>query len=150
MFASLIIYYRYIMYIGQWYVKYESVQYFSSFTQYWQWSHMNIMTSKITGCAIRTIHRYIFAHCILRDLISQSVFSWRLSKPSRRRWFETPSRSLLRHCNEVSQYVDYRPRNNCKIWHRFTQLVMGLGSQSKINTFESSFECLFEVNLTIY
>ena len=30
----------------------------------------------------------------------------RLSKQSRRRWFETPSRSLLRHCNGQSILVD--------------------------------------------
>ena len=29
-----------------------------------------------------------------------------LSKPSRRRWFETPSHSLWRHCNEPTKHFD--------------------------------------------
>ena len=31
------------------------------------------------------------------------LYKW-LSKQSRRRWFETPSRSLWRHCNDLTEY----------------------------------------------
>ena len=37
------------------------------------------------------------------DVFFDPRLNKRLSKPSRRRWFETPSRSLWRHCNAVKQ-----------------------------------------------
>ena len=37
------------------------------------------------------------------DVFFELRLNRRLSKPSRRRWFETPSRSLWRHCNEHSK-----------------------------------------------
>ena len=44
----------------------------------------------------------------------------RLSKPSRRRWFETPSRSLLRHCNK--KWFQPPARSQCRVIRENTTL----------------------------
>ena len=42
----------------------------------------------------------------------------RLSKQSRRRWFETPSDSLWRHCNDNTTYtcISYNMRSSCLLF----------------------------------
>ena len=66
---------------------------------------------RVAGFFLRGIHRWMRG--ILRSSVnSPHTNQWRgalmfslnkrLSKQSRRRWFETPSRSLWRHCNVVS------------------------------------------------
>ena len=67
--------------------------------------------------------------CIFRSLLQFLVYlrlNKRLSKQSRSRWFETPSRSLWRHCNGVRHrmmhrcdkhrngYVQFTPSNTLK------------------------------------
>ena len=44
------------------------------------------------------------------DIFFDLLLNKRLSKPSGRRWFETPSRSLWRHCNEKSGSLSVQAR----------------------------------------
>ena len=90
-------------------------------------------------------------------LMLSLICAWtkQLSKPSRRRWFETPSRSLWRHCNAIKQEPKWAPfsptfekHSNIKqhvlrIWHRRTHFYKG----KKVQMFWSIhalFKCLHE------
>ena len=44
------------------------------------------------------------------DVFFDQRLNKRLSKQSRRRWFETPSRLIWRHCNDYAQLI------NCAVW----------------------------------
>ena len=77
----------------------------------WCWGNMTMSSNgnifRVTGplCGEFTSHRWI---PLTQRPATQSLdvffdlpLNKRLSKQPRRRWFETPSRSLSRHCNEL-------------------------------------------------
>ena len=69
----------------------------------------NMMMSS-NGNIFRVIGPLWGEFTVTGEFLSQILMTWsfdiffglRLSKQSRRRWFETPSRPLCRHCNECS------------------------------------------------
>ena len=89
----------------------------------WMGRRLHMMTSsngnifRVTGplCGEFTGHRWI----PLTKPVTRSFgvfFDLRLSKQSTRRWFETPSRSLWRHCNEliiILHTADPKPVAHC-------------------------------------
>ena len=52
----------------------------------------------------------------------------RLSKQSRRRWFETPSRSLWRHCNVYRFQIERQMKLDMMQWRLWTWMVTGISS----------------------
>ena len=71
---------------------------------FWWWRHQMETCSALLAF-VRGIHRWLrgIHRPVTRgfDVFFDLRLNKRLSKQSRRRWFETPSRSLWRHCNVV-------------------------------------------------
>ena len=110
-------------------------------TTHWEWAvgHDDTMTSsngnifRVTGplCGEFTDYRWIpltkvsdaEVWCFLYKL----CLNKRLSKQSRRRWFETPLRSLWRHCN--GHYIETLPAYHGDSNHRqispFVRMCLG-------------------------
>ena len=121
--------------------------YFTNFTRFSSWSlfhfarwrhQMETFSTLLDLCAGNfTGHKWIpltktseaELWCFLWSATEQ-----RLSKQSRRRWFETPSRSLWRHCNVFCPVVI--PANSillCYAWHIFyNQFICSIWSVVKI------------------
>ena len=80
---------------------------------------------------VRGIHRSPVTRCF--DIFFDLRLNKRLSKQWWCWWFETPSWSLWRHCNDVSKcksilgYEDFLQMSNC-FWH--TKLWLGINSPS--------------------
>ena len=78
-----------------------------------KWKHVPrhwLLCGEFTGdCGEFTGHRWIpLAQTVTRsfDVFFNLRLDKRLSKQSRRRWFETPSHSLWRHCNDYHSFKD--------------------------------------------
>ena len=83
---------------------------------------------RITSPFVRGIHRSSVSAAELLWFLWSAPEHIRLSKQSRHRWFEMPSRSLWRHCNEAFHLVHTKKYANDLVWLYFALVISHFGS----------------------
>ena len=117
-----------------------------NFHESW-WRHQMEAFSTVTGplCGEFTWHRWIpWQRPVTRsfDVFFHLRLNRRLSKQSRRRWFETPSRLSWRHCNVQCQDYAVTVMIHSVSWEEIRRSKPDKKPHNKIQSFITKYELL--------